>query len=267
MDLAHEERAPRADFHTLLSTRRGTITVAVVCAVIAAAIIVFAMHQYRKSVDASGQPETVFVANGVIQKGTAGDAIASQRLFAPTRLAEKQVSAGALADASFLHGKVAATTIYPGQQLTVSDFTASGGLAAQLAPNQRALSVPLDASHGMAAQISPGDHVDIYAGWYGSGVNQQHGAGLLRLLIPNVLVLAETASSGGGIGGNSTGGTTIFTLQVDDSQAGQVAYAADQAKLWLVLRPGNGSTPSPAVVTGNSILAGTPTAPTSGGAK
>jgi Flp pilus assembly protein CpaB len=267
MDLAHDTRPPRSDLRSWLSTRQGTIVVAVVCAVIAAGIIIFAMHQYRQSVDAKGKPETVFVANGVIQKGTSGDAIASERLFTPTRLVTKQVSAGAVADASVLHGKVAATTIYPGQQLTTSDFVVGGGLAGQLAPNQRAISLPLDASHGMVGQIAPGDHVDVYAGWYATGQGQQHGTGLLRLLIPNVLVLGVSNSGAGGIGGPGNGGTTLFTLQVDDSQAGQVAYAADQAQVWLTLRPGNASTPSPAVVTANSILAGTPSPPTSGGPK
>ena len=41
---------------------RGTATVAVVCGLIAAAVLVFAMQRYRQSVNAGGQPETVLVA-------------------------------------------------------------------------------------------------------------------------------------------------------------------------------------------------------------
>jgi pilus assembly protein CpaB len=253
----------------MLSTRQGTITLAVISAIVAAAILIFAMERYRTSVDAKGKPETVLVANGVIQKGTSGDAIAAQRLFSPTRIVAKQASAGAIADAALLRGKVATATIYPGEQLTAADFVVGGGLAAQLAPNQRAVTVPMDSSHGLIGQAGPGDHVDVYAGWYANtnGGSSSHN-GLLRLLIPDVLVLAETQGSGGGIGGgHSSGQGANITLQVDDSQAGELAFASDQGNLWLTLRPGNGSAPPPAVVTVNSILASTPTAPTSGGSK
>lgn len=268
MDLAHDKRPSRGDWRASLSTRQGTIALAAVSALIAAAILVYAMNRYRQSVDASGKPETVFVANGVIQKGTSGDAIAAQRLFSPTRIVTKQVSAGAIADAAALHGKVAVSTIYPGQQLTAADFTVGGGLAAQLAPNQRAVTVPLDASHGLIGQANAGDHVDVYAGWYASQTgNNGSRSGLLRLLIPDVLILAESAPTSGGIGGGKSGQGADVTMQVDDSQAGELAFAADQGNLWLTLRPGNGSTPPPSVITVNSILASTPSAPTAGGSK
>ena len=268
MDTAYDKRAPQRDLRSMLSTRQGTITLAVISAIVAAAILIFAMQRYRSSVDAKGKPETVLVANGVIQKGTSGDAIAAQRLFSPTRIIAKQASAGAIADAALLRGKVAAATIYPGEQLTAADFTVGGGLAAQLAPNQRAVTVPFDASHGLIGQAGPGDHVDVYAGWYANsnGGSASHN-GLLRLLIPDVLVLAEAQGSSGGVGGGHGGQGANITLEVDDSQAGELAFASDQGNLWLTLRPGNGSAPPPAVVTVNSILASTPTAPTSGGSK
>src|SRR5438067_1150654 len=75
----------------------------------------------------------------------------------------KAVSSGAIADAAQLHGKVATANIYPGQQLTSSDFTASGGLPSELGPNQRAMTITVDSAHGMVGQIHNGDHVDVYA--------------------------------------------------------------------------------------------------------
>ena len=73
-------RYARGDWRKLLATRRGTILVAAVCAAIAAGILVFAMQRYRHHVVAENNPETVFVANALIQKGTSGDAIAAQQL-------------------------------------------------------------------------------------------------------------------------------------------------------------------------------------------
>src|SRR6516165_3799168 len=89
----------RGDWRKLLATRRGTVVVAGVCALIAAAILIFAMQRYRHSVNAEGNPETVFVAAQEIQKGTSGEAIASGQLFKSTSIPTKQVSAGAIADA------------------------------------------------------------------------------------------------------------------------------------------------------------------------
>src|SRR4051794_31610857 len=74
----------RNDWRKMLSTRRGTILVAVACPVVAAGILIFAMQRYRHNVDNEGHPETVLVASGLIQKGTSGDAIASGKLFNPS---------------------------------------------------------------------------------------------------------------------------------------------------------------------------------------
>jgi len=253
------------DWRKLLSTRRGTVLVAAVCAVIAAGILLVAMSRYRHNVDTSGNQETVFVASGLIQKGTSGDAIASGQLFTSTSVAVKQASTGAIADAAQLRGKVAVADIYPGQQLTASDFATTGGLAAQLGANQRAITVTLDQSHGMVGEVHNGDHVDVYA-----GINLDPGTGrtqpLVRLLMSNVQVLqAATAGSGGlGASQNPSNQFSNITLNVNDSQAGALAYASDNGKLWLVLRPANAtSTTPPATTTAQSLLLGSK--PVSGG--
>jgi Flp pilus assembly protein CpaB len=255
----------RNDWRKLLATRRGTVIVAGVCALVAAGILLLAMNRYRHNVDTSGNQETVFVASGLIQKGTSGDAIASEQLYKPSSVAVKQVSEGAIADATQLRGKVAAADIYPGQQLTASEFTAKGGLTAELAPNQRAITVSLDQSHGMVGQIHNGDHVDVYAG-VNSGARSEPA---LRLLLSNVKVLEAGSASNGGLGGaqNPNNSFSDVTLDVSDAQAGALAYAADNGKVWLVLRPANATTSgSSAAITAQSLLLGSKPVST-GGAK
>jgi Flp pilus assembly protein CpaB len=222
----------------LLATRRGTVLVATVCALVAGGILVFAMSRYRHSVNAENNPETVFVASGLIQKGTSGDAIASGQLFKPTTIASKQVSTGAIADASQLRGKVAVADILRGQQLTAAEFTASGGLTSQLSSNQRAMTIAVDASHGMVGQVHDGDHVDVY----GDLELGRRGESFVRLLVANAPVLkaaAENSGSGLGSGGSQTRQNNNVTLNVNDDQAGVLAYASDNGKVWLVLRPAN----------------------------
>jgi Flp pilus assembly protein CpaB len=233
------------------------VLIAVACAVVAGGVLAFAMARYRSSVDASGNPETVLVATQKIPKNTPGDVIASENLFKATQIVAKQVSAGAIADAALLHGKVAVRDINPGEQLTSADFTSSGGLPAQLAPTQRAMTINLDSSHGMIGSIHDGDHVDVYAGVQfdpGTGRPQQ----VLRLLMTDVPVLkAGTASGSGGIGASGSNNTSDVTLNVNDNQAGALAYAADNGKVWLVLRPANAtSTTPPSLITVQSLLAG-----------
>src|SRR2546421_3804868 len=92
----------RNDWRKMLSTRRGTVFVAGVCAAVAALILVVAMNGYRQSVNTAGNPATVLVAGSLIQKGTSGDAVAAGQLFKPTTVASKQVTSGAFADSAQL---------------------------------------------------------------------------------------------------------------------------------------------------------------------
>jgi Flp pilus assembly protein CpaB len=246
------------DWRKLLSTRRGTILVATVCALLAAGILLFAMSRYRHSVDTSGNQQTVFLATELIQKGTSGDAIASQQLFKATSVAAKQATAGTIADTAQLQGKVAIADIYPGQQLTAADFTTDGGLASRLAPNQRAVTVTVDQAHGMIGQLKTGEHVDVYAGF-----NLDPGNGrpvpVVRLIMTNVQVLAAGSSGGSSLGSsqNPSNAFSNVTLNVNDAQAGAVAYAADNGKVWLVLRPANAtSTAPPSTIDAQSLLLG-----------
>lgn len=253
-------RGPRG----LTTNRRGAILIAALCAIAAAGIFVFALNKYRQSVDSGNRPETVFVASSLIQKGTSGSAIAADELFKPTTIVAKQVSAGAIADAAALQGKVAAANIYPGQQLTAADFVPSGGLTATLGPNERAVSVPVQPAPGLLGNLHPGDHVDIYGGFLKDADGRQ--TPLVRLIASNIRVL-QIGSGSGGIG--SGGGQSIVTLALDDSQVPIVMFSAGGSQsggaqsgaLWLALRPGNASNPKPGqIATLDSILLGNPVA-------
>ena len=249
----------RNDWRKLLSTRRGTIIVATVCALVAAGILIVAMQGYRHNIDTEGNPETVLVATGLIQKGTSGDAITTGQQFKPTSIATKQVSSGAIADTAQLHGKVATADIYPGQQLTAAGFTTGGGLAAELAPSQRAITITVDAAHGMVGLIHDGDHVDVYASLTAEGAR---GVKVERLLMSDIPVLKAGASTGGGLGGsNPQNQDSNVTLKVDDSQAGALSYAAgsEPGNVRLVLRPANATqTTIPASISGQSLLLAKP---------
>jgi Flp pilus assembly protein CpaB len=268
MELTGRRRA-RTDWRQLLGTRRGTVVAGLGCAVLAGAILLFAMARYRSTVDATGNRSTVLVATQRIPKNTSGDVLASERLVKATQIAAKQVTAGAVADIGVIRGRVAAHDILPGEQVTSADFTGNAGLTGELSPSHRAMTVALDSEHGMVGLLHDGDRVDVYG-----GINAQAIGGrdqpVLRLLMRNVPVLkaATTTGAGSSIGGaGASNNTSDVTLDVSDSAAGDLAYAADSGKVWLVLRPANAvDTAPPSLTTVQSFLLATqPVA--SGGAK
>ena len=249
------------DWRKLLSTRRGTTVVAVVCTLIAAGIIVFAMHRYRQSVNASGQPETVLVATQLIQKGTTGTAIVSGHLFHSQQIVAKQVSAGAVADTSTITGKVATADIYPGQQLTLADFASSGDLSTQLGPNDRGISVPLVVAPGLVGQLQVGDHVDVYGSYNVipvTGLLAGRTTPVSKVLVSNATVLKAGSVTSSGLSGSTATQISDVVLKVNKSDAVKVAFTSTNGVVWLVLRSANAAAPDPSqLVTLGSILFGT----------
>lgn len=238
----------------LPASRRGAIALAVTCAVAAAVILLVALNQYKKSVSLANREDTVLVATGTIQKGTSADVIAQEQLYKPEPILGANLASGAIVNAAALHGEVAVQDILPGQQLTASDFVpAASGVVGQLTPGQRAVSLALDAEHGLVGELEPGDHVDVYGEFGGGSTTGSTGAALVKLLIPNALVI-KVPSTNSGIGSSGTSGTVV--LAVSDGQVGTLAYAADNGKVWLALRPGDATGSAQGLTTYNSVVFG-----------
>jgi Flp pilus assembly protein CpaB len=235
-----QRRPERRSMSKWSSTRRGTLSIALVAMLIAAGILAFALHRYRQGIENSGKPATVLVANRLITKGTSGAAIGVGEYFKPSKILDKQVLQGALASSADLHNKVAAVDIYPGQQLTAADFVPGGLFYSKLPRNLRAVSVPVDTSHGMIGNVQTGDRVDVYASFPKEGEKPA----ILRLLASNVVVLDAPKGSGTALGGiTQTTATSNVSLEVSVHQAAELAFSADFGKVWLVLRPANGTSP------------------------
>jgi Flp pilus assembly protein CpaB len=222
----------------MLSSRRGALTIAVVAAVIAGLLIFVFVQQYKKSATATATNTPVYVATSLIPRGTPASLIASGGLFQRTAVKPSQVQIGAIADSSVLHGEVSTTAIYPGQQLTAADFSHSVvTVASQLTGPQRGIAIPVDSTHGLIGFVQAGDYVDVLSS-FASG----NGRGVVSTLATNVLVLsAPSAAGGGGLGGGGNSGGNIV-LRVTAKTANTFAYAADNGKVWITLRPPVGAT-------------------------
>jgi Flp pilus assembly protein CpaB len=247
--------------HKLFSTRGGTLALAGLTALIAAVAVFAYVKHYRNSVQEGGVPATVLVASGPIVKGTPGATIATKHLFQAQTIRESQLREGAISDPSSLAGRVAKTDIFRGQQLTVTDFVAAkGGLPGQLSGVQRAITISIDSAHGMIGQISTGDRIDVFAGFnvnpidrLGRPIGTGQARPVLRLIMQNIPVLEVAKTNRFGAGGE----TSQVTLKTTSYQAEKLAFATDNGKVWLVLRPPTGArATAPKLVTVETLLLG-----------
>ena len=239
----------------VLSTRGGTIAAGGLAALLSAGIFLAYLHRYRSSLNEAAEPMTVLVARSLIEKGTPGNAIATSEMFQTTTVPRRELKDGALNDPALLRGRVAVDEIYPGQQLTAADFSATptNAIPTRLAGDQRAISVPLDAAHGMVGQVQPGDHVDVLAGF--NLETSDSSKPVVKTLMADALVLAAPAEAKTGLAAGS--GTSSVSLRVDAEQAAEIAWAADNGKVWIVLRPRVGAKATqPGVVLAESLLLG-----------
>ncbi len=193
---------------------------------LAAILLVVYLDRYRARVSGRNAPTPVLVAKRLIPNGTPGNVIATQGMYAPTTLPQKEVEVGAVADPSYLAGRAAAADIFPGQQLTETDFAASDTAAvdSQLTGTERAFAMSIDGTHGISSQVMPGDRVDVYI-----SVN-----GTTKLFEPNVKVITTPTVPGPAGGGN-------LILQIDTKDAARWLFAADNSHADLRPSPGHRS--------------------------
>jgi pilus assembly protein CpaB len=241
--LTRQRRLDSPSLGGLLATRQGAITLALLCALGATAILIFAIGKYRHSVSGATKQATVLVATSAIPKGMSADQMASQRMYKVTPVLASQVSAGAVVNAASLAGKVTAGDILPGQQLTAADFaTGPVGVSGGLTSTERAVSVTVDSAHGAAGVLQAGDHVDVYA-------SLAAPAPVVSLLVANAVVLKVPVGSSGG-----SGNTMLLGVSMQVSP--RVMWVMDNGKVWLELRGLSATNPSPTATVLRDVLLG-----------
>jgi len=244
----------------MLATRRGTLALAGMCALIAAGALLLFLSHYRTSVKGAAAPTPVLVATSLIQKGTSGDVLAEKHSFETVTRTAEEVKQGGIADPALLAGKVTTADIYPGQQLTAASFVkATGTVLPKLADSDRAIAVPIDEAHGLVGQVQSGDHVDVLASYSTSSSATGQGQGIVKTLLQDKLVLRAGAQpTAGGDEGKAADKSII--LRVSDREAVSLAHAADNGKVWVLLRPAAGGKQSaPQTASIDSVLKGGPT--------
>ena len=109
----------------------------------------------------------------------------------------------------------------------------------------------------MIGELETGNRVDVYAAFNvipldrsGRPVSGGQARPMLRLIMADVPVLGVGDKAGGS-------GTTNVSLGVDDVKAAKLAFAAENGKIWLAMRPSAGAARSrPGLVTIETLLLG-----------
>jgi len=258
MDATHKRSSPLDGFRRLAGTRRGAITIAAASAALAGILLLAFITKYKQNVQAGTLEQSVIVADRLIPKGTAGSVIVSDGLFRPDTVQRESATGGALTSATALQGKVATHDIYPGEQLTAADFAAGADpMRSQLTGVQRAMDVPVDAAHGMIGDVRAGDKVDVLGGFNSSAASTGRGRPELMTLATDVLVLK--APDGASKALNANASQDRLAVRVTAEQAAQIAFTADNGKVWFIVRPPSGAKDTPpSAVTLDALLTGLP---------
>jgi len=227
-----------------VSNSRGwAVGLGIAAAVLAAILLLVYLNSYRDSVAGDNARSTVLVAKGLIPKGTSGTVIAATQRYQVAEIQNKEIKVGAIADPAQLRDRVAVADVYPGQQLTTSDFSTDQTTAVntKITGNQRAISVSVDNMHGSLSQLAAGDRIDLYVA-LGA---KNNGQAMVRLFRPNVYVIA--------VPGQDNSGNLMF--RVNSSDAADFAYAMGNTQFYFVIRPRTGARPTrPDTATINDVL-------------
>ena len=241
------QKRPSDSLKSWLATRQGTWTLAAVSAALAGLVLVIYLSNYKDNVNAGVAPAPVLVADRFIPRGTSGSEVATEKLFRPAAVPNQERKAGAVTDAALISGMVAVRPILPGQQISRADFAKVGDpIRSRIQGNERAVQIPMDRVRQLGGVLRVGDRVDVLAAFSATNGGNGSGTPTLQPLMTNVRVM-------------NTPGQGSVILQLTDRDAARLAYAADNAKLWFLLRPPVGAKDSdPLSVTRESLSLGKP---------
>jgi pilus assembly protein CpaB len=226
-------------------------------AILAGALLLVYIVQYRDSVQQEQKPVAVLVAGTLIPKGTSGDLIGSQQMYTISNIPADRVNNGAITDPNSLKGLIATEDLFPGKQLTKSDFVdkSTNKVLNQLTGYDRAISVPMDSAHGLIGYVQAGDRVDVMAGFEVIGADGKTHP-ILKTIMQDIPVLdAPALESKSAV---STSQDQNVVLEMTDQQAADLAFSSDNGKVWVTLRaPGKAATQhAESLVTLDTLLFG-----------
>jgi len=227
-----------------MTHRLRNIGIAVTLALVAGLLTVFYVTNYKRDVRNAESNTLVYVASQDIPAGTSG--ADAQGFLTEQEVAKRNVTPGAISTPEQLDGRVAAATIYAGEQVTTRRFTSeeAKGIRAQIEGNERALAVPGTAEQLLAGTLTSGDRVDVVGSW---NVPESETLHYSRVVLRDLLVLEAPQ---GGVSAESItnpqqNGAFAAILALTDAQAQKLFWLTQNGTWSLQLRPTQDAADSP----------------------
>ncbi|MEP6695266.1 MAG: Flp pilus assembly protein CpaB [Pseudonocardiales bacterium] len=235
----------------------GRRTLLLLAALLVAAVGTVLVFLYASTANARalrGQnPVEVLVAKTQISVGTSAAQAAEKGMLDQKTITRAAAAPGALGPAalSTLNGKVALSTIYPGEQILAVKFGSQAQTSVlPLPPGMVAASVQVADPARVAGFVTPGSSVGVFVTLSPSGGATRGGtATFTQLLLPKAQVIAVGATAGGSaVTDGQTDGKTaaganpeqqlpraLLTLALNQQDAAKLVFASQQGQVYFVL--------------------------------
>jgi pilus assembly protein CpaB len=152
---------------------------------------------------------------------------------------------GAILDPEQLQGRVARTSLAPGEVILESKLApkgAPGGLAGIIQPDRRAVTVKVDEASGVAGFVLPGNRVDVLVTISRSEFKDDP---VTQVVLQNLPVLGIGQDIESHRGGEKPKVVPTVTLEVTPEESEKLALAAKEGNITLALRGWTEQTAAP----------------------
>jgi pilus assembly protein CpaB len=217
-----------------MDRRKALLAVAAVIAALGTLLVFLYVRGSDNRADESYSAVQVLRVVKLIAPGETIEAAQTAGKIETSSVSQKDLLPDALTATAPIAGKVALTSIYPGEQLISSKFGAAGaGTALSIPKGKIAISINLSDPARVAGFVNPGDKVAIFM--TGSG----GGAAFTRMLLPNIQVIgagtttvvSQTTTDPAGAQTTDQLPKTLLTLAVSQDEAERILYASTNGAL------------------------------------
>jgi pilus assembly protein CpaB len=219
-----------------MDRRKVLLLVAAVIAALGTLLVFLYVNGADNRADQRYDAVTVLKAVKQIEPGETAEAAQAAGKIETSAVARKDLLVGAINGLDPIAGKVATSTIYPGEQIVSSKFGASGTAAASslsIPKGKIAISISLDDPARVAGFVNPGNKVAVF----------YTGNSITRMLLTSVEVIGAGTTTLTPTKTVATDGTqqveqlpkTLLTLALSQKDAEKVIFASKNGALSFAL--------------------------------
>jgi pilus assembly protein CpaB len=231
-----------------MERRRILVVAAALVAALGAVMVLLYVRGADSRAEEQFKTTDVLVATAPIESGETIEAASSAGKIVKKAVTNNSLLPDVQSDLTALSGKVALTTIYPGEQIITSKFgtTAAPTSALQIPDDKIAISVNLTDPARVAGFVNPGSDVAIFL----NGTSPKDGKTFTEVLLPKVTVIGvgsttpvATTTTTDESGGQTTTEQlprTLLTLAVDQADAQKILFSQSMGELAFGLLPSDG---------------------------